>query len=293
MTDNADTYPDDDLMEAYIYGTLGPEERTALEQRIADDPRVAEKVALHRKVVQIAQAARRQRLQARFLEHFDKRERVATIETTGFLGMPNRTFGLVVGAAALVLLLLYGAILFRVGEETGKKWAKQNPTILRDTVFVQNPQAEVATQPPKTDTNKARKRQIAVLLRPPTYPTIRNRITNAPALDTLERYWNAGRYKETVALAEAYLRDTTSKRVLELYGDSAFKAGDFDRAEAAFLQLEAFDIKQEAKWNRLLCYAMQLPDRKMQFDSLVQEIGKWKKPNAFEKDLNRLVLFTK
>lgn len=295
MTDNESTYPDDDLMEAYIHGTLGADERAALEQRMAADPEVAQKIVLHRKVVQVAQAARRKRMREQFLEHFDSRERIAKVESTGFMGLSKRTSVLVAGAATVVLLVLYGALIFRFGEESGKKWASQHPIVVRDTMFVQNPpiaKTPLAEKPkllPRIDDEATLKvRQIAALLRPPTPTSIRRGETNAP--DTLlERSWQEGRYKETMALAESYLRDSTTQRALELYGDAAFKTGNYALAESAYTQLNKYNTWQEAKWNLLLCYAMQLPDRKAKFDSLAQEIGKWDESDGFEKDLNRLL----
>ncbi len=296
MTDIEETYPDDDLMEAYIHGTLGAAERAALEQRMADDPEVAKKITLHRKVVQVAQAARRKKMREQFLEHFDGREKIATVESTGFMGLSKRTSAVVAGAATLVFLLLYGALVFQFGEASGKKWASQNPIILRDTVFVQNPPEEKT--PPPTNPKPNPKRQIAALLRPPSSQAslvrgVRGRPTTT--LDTLlERSWNDGRYKETIAFAEEYLQGSSSERVLELYGDAAFKTGNYKLAESAYAQLKKYNTWQEATWNLLLCYAMQLPDREAQFDSLAQEIGKWPiKPKGLEKDLKRLVLLTK
>lgn len=298
MNDNDSTYPSEKLIEAYLLGVLPAEKRTVLEQRMADDPEIAQKIMLHRKVEQTLRFARKQRLNEQFLAHFDGRERIdPTEEEAPALLIPK--WGNFIRWAAAALLLVCSAVAFFIGEKIGREQSAQTPTIIRDTIFLEKTSdGPKETTPVATENsgngeeaNRTR-RLIAALHRPPEKEKERG-MNGRPGTDTLvliNDLWKSEKYNDLVRLTRPYIRNhKLPTDIHELYADAQFKVGNYGAAESAYLKLtEVTAIRKEAQWNLLLCYAVQWPAKKSKFDKLSGEIEGWSKPNTFEKDLARL-----
>lgn len=285
MDTNEQTYPDDDLMESFVLGILPPDEQAELERQMALNPAIAEKVALHSKVVKTMRLARKAQLRKQFLTAYDKRERTEPTSPSG-----NRTLRMASWSAAALLLILFGTITYWLGVQSGLKQAVVVPP---DTVYIPEPAQKTPLPAIQVDP----RRQIAALIRRPTSldPKIEkgneHRDAQAKPSDTLglmKQSWDLKKYQDVVSLGEVYCWSNPSLIGWELYADAAFKIRDFDRAESAYLQLDNYNSWQEAKWNLLVCYAFRYQIRKKEFAKLAQEIESWDKPNIFEKDLPKL-----
>ena len=299
MNDNDSTYPSEKLIEAYLLGVLPAEKRTVLEQRMADDPEIAQKIMLHRKVEQTLRFARKQRLNEQFLAHFDGREKIDPAEEEAPALLAPKRGNFIRWAAAAALLLVCSAVAFFIGEKIGREQSAQTPTIIRDTIILEKTSdgpkdtTPVATENSGNgeEANRTR-RLIAALHRPPEEEKERG-INGRPRTDTLfliNDLWKSKKYNDLVRLARPYIRNhQLSADIHELYADAEFKVGNYGAAESAYLELaETTAIRKEAQWNLLLCYAIQWPAKKSEFDNLADEINDWSKPNGFEKDLAQL-----
>ncbi len=305
MDDNDSTYPSEKLIEAYLLGVLPEEKRAVLEQRMADDPEIAKKIMLHRKVEQTLRFARKQRLNEQFLAHFDGRERIGPTEEEAPALLAPKRGNFIRWAAAAALLLVCVAGAFFIGEKIGREQAAQTPTIIRDTIFLEKTsdgpkeKTPFATEDPDKEKHQAtneevnKKRSlIAALHRPPEKEKERgmNGRLRTDTLVLINDLWKSEKYSDLVRLARPYVRNhQLPAEMHELYADAEFKVGNYGAAESAYLELtEVTAIRKEAQWNLLLCYAVRWPEKKSEFDKLAGEIEGWSKPNRFEKDLARL-----
>lgn len=305
MDDNDSTYPSEKLIEAYLLGVLPAEKRIVLEQRMADDPEIAKKIMLHRKVEQTLRFARKQRLNEQFLAHFDGRERIGPTEEEAPALLVPKGGNFIRWAAAATLLLVCSTVTFFIGEKIGKERAAQTPTIIRDTIFLEKTsdgptkKTPVAAEDADKDKSQAtsedvnKKRSLIAKLHHSPEKNKERGMNGRPPTDTLvliDNLWKSKKYNDLVRLARPYIRNhQLPTDIHELYADAEFKVGNYGAAESAYLKLtEVTSIRKEAQWNLLLCYAVQWPEKKSEFDNLAGEIEGWSKPNIFEKDLARL-----
>lgn len=298
MKNNDDSYPDDELIEAYLLGLLPEADRLTLEKRMADDPEVAEKVALHRKVEQTLRFARKLRLREQFYVHFDKRAKTETPEHVMPVRVTSKTMNIRRWALAAVFLMLYGAIAFFAGTQIGKERVRETGHVAGDTTrtkknrFDTEKSDSIPSVPP--DPTERQKRIFAGIIF--KQRGVRGEVlkgSNLPSSDTLilqiENFWKNGQYKDVIRLAPVYLKNHESASILELYADAAFKEKKYAEAEAAYLKL-AKEVLEEEKplWNALVCRALQWPLKTKEFENLADEIDGWAKPNLYQNDLIQL-----
>lgn len=292
MDEPDNTYPSEEIIEAYLTGLLPAKERAVLEQRMAADPDIRERVALHRKLIHALRFARKQVLKEQFRANFDNRAIPGTDNQRPAV-KPVFWNGNIRWALAIAILALFSLIAFLTGKKIGQNQAKQPPAYIRDTVFIEAP--EIVPPEKKREQNNTvttNRNQIAALHRSPSVDIFRS-TGKVPDTDTLSRIrnlWEDNRFVELTQLAVQYeQRQELPVELATLYAAAQFKLGNYGAAELIYSRLaEVISVKKEAQWNLLVCYALQMPDKRDNFNSLAGEIDKWGKPNPYEQDLARL-----
>jgi hypothetical protein len=265
-------------IEDYLKNRLSPEARQAFETRLANDPDLAEELALHRDLMAATPPKDvlelRHLMEAAYLQHIENQAKKS--DSGWSFKINNRTR---LAAAASVALVVTAGIWWWQRSPTPQ--FVEVPPIQIDTTKIAEKTTPIDTPiekppveiPPSAPAYAAAARSLYDQS-PYTPGTLMG--SETPDESLLQKATDAyakNRFGEAVQLLDT-LPTAGRTDALKLRAHARFRLGRYAQAAGDFEELtRSFSYRNDAEWHLLLCHAARLPKTKAAYEALLAKVS--------------------
>lgn len=264
-------------IRSYWLNTLNDAERGTLEQRMKQEPDFREAADEQHLLMLAVESKADEELWA-FIQamHKDMEAEPSAAPAPG-MSFRNVSVGIYLLVGFFILVIAWFPYMFLSHKPVPTPSQRQKaPDSLWLSPIIRTPTIHFPYKPDVTRVITPSRPKVYASLsqryfRPSKFTHIRG--GNSSDYQTALAYWDKQQYKRVYKTLQTRA-DNLPVEGLKLLAHAAFRLGRYEEAAKYFAGIEAMSMleKEDARWNRLLCYGAMLPGKSAKFDQLVREI---------------------